>query len=410
MNRKQFALLLSLVVILGGAGYWIYRQEARTWQRSSAAADAKLLPGLPVNDVAHLRIRQGTSEVNLVRKEGLWRVRERGDYPANFQQISDWIVKASELKAVQVEEVGPTQLGRLSLLPPGEGPNTAMLVEFLDAEGKRLGGLLLGKTQTRASTAGFGGGSEDAFPAGRWVMSLASTNRAAMVSEALSHVEARPEQWINKEFFKVERPKRLKVEFPEATNSWSIQREKETDPWQLADARPGETLDASKATSATSGLSWPSFLDVLPVDTPPASVGLDHPFKVQVETFDDFTYELTISPQTNQSYYLRVAVNATLPRERAPGPDEKPEDKERLDREFKEKRDKLAEKLNREKQLEGWIYQVSTWTFDSLLKPRHEMLAQPVPTAGTQDTGADGEQMDAEAADAEAWTRIPDLD
>ncbi|MCS7091630.1 MAG: DUF4340 domain-containing protein [Verrucomicrobiota bacterium] len=415
MNRKQFALLLGLVVVLGGAGYWLYRQEIRTWRQGHSAEEAKLLPGLPINDIAHVRILQGTQELNLVKKEGLWRVRERADYPANFQQIGDWILKASELKAVQVEEVGPSQLGRLSLLPPNEGTNAAVLVEFMDAQGKRVGGLLLGKTQSRASAAGFGNAGEDSFPAGRWVMSLAATNRAVMISEALSHIEARPELWISKDFFKIERPRLIRVEFPDATNSWSIRREKETDTWQLVDAEPGQALDVSKATSATSGLSWPSFMDVLAPDTSPASVGLDRPFRVYVETFDHFTYEMTISPQTNQNYYLRVAVKADLPQERTPGADEKPEDKERLDREFKEKREKLVEKLAQERKLEGWIYQVSSWTFDSLLKPRHEMLTSSSKPAGADDQASrvESENQNGEQEgepNENVWTQVPGLE
>ncbi|NGO39139.1 DUF4340 domain-containing protein [Limisphaera ngatamarikiensis] len=411
MNRKQFLLLLGLVIVLGGAAWWLYRQEGRTWQRTGVTAQAKLLPDLPVNEVAHVRIRQGTNELNLVRKDGLWRVQERGGYPANFQQISDWIVKASELKAVQAEEVGPSQLWRLSLLPPGPETNTATLVEFLDGSGRRLGGLLLGKTQSRASATGLGGGTEDGFPAGRWVMTLSATNRALMISDPLYGIEPRPEQWISKEFFKVERPRLVRVEFPDASRSWAMRREKETDSWQLVDARPGETLDGSKATSATSGLSWPSFLDVLPPDTPPEQVGLDRPVKVYIETFDDFVYDLSLGEKTNQSYHLRLTVSANLPEQRTPAPDEKPEDKERLDREFKEKRDKLAEKLAQEKRLEGWIYQVSTWTFDSLLKPRDEMLTQPPASAGQTDAASQGGESDGSGEHTgDEWTRIPELE
>ena len=407
MNRKQLTLLLGLVVVLGGAGYWLYRQEIRSWQRTATAAGAKLLPDLPVNDVAHVRIRRETNEVNLVKKEGLWRVGERGDYPANFSQISEWILKAADLKVVQVEEVGPSQWGRLALLPPGPGTNTATLVEFLDAQGKTLAGLLLGKTQTRPTAVGGTAEGGGGFPVGRFVMSLQATGRVALVSDTLSGFEPRPEQWISKEFFRVERPRRVQVSFVDATNSWAIERETETAPWQLVDAQPGEQLDTAKATSATSGLSWPSFLDVLPKDTPPEQVGLDRPTTVTVETFDHFTYTLKVSPQTNQSYYLTVMVRADLPRERSPGENETPEDKERLDKEFKEKQQKLTEKLAQERKLEGWIYQVSTWTVDSLLKPRREML---VATSGTPaESQPEPEGSESETDEADAWTAIPEL-
>ncbi len=41
-----------------------------------------------------------------------------------------------------------------------------------------------------------------------------------------------------------------------------------------------------------------------------------------------------------------VAVTAQIPKERTPGKDEKPEDKAKLDKEFKEKQKKLEDKLS----------------------------------------------------------------
>lgn len=49
---------------------------------------------------------------------------------------------------------------------------------------------------------------------------------------------------------------------------------------------------------------------------------------------------------------------AEFPKERVAGADEKPEDKERLDKEFKEKTEKLTEKLKTEKALEGRTFLV----------------------------------------------------
>ena len=39
---------------------------------------------LPVNDVAAIVIKGGTNQLDLVRKDNLWRVKQRNDYPANF--------------------------------------------------------------------------------------------------------------------------------------------------------------------------------------------------------------------------------------------------------------------------------------------------------------------------------------
>ena len=73
---------------------------------------------------------------------------------------------------------------------------------------------------------------------------------------------------------------------------------------------------------------------------------------------------------------MMVAVTAQIPKERTPGKDEKPEDKARLDKEFKDKQKKLEDKLSQEKAYEKWVYLVSNWTVDSLLKDRAQLLVE----------------------------------
>ena len=111
-------------------------------------------------------------------------------------------------------------------------------------------------------------------------------------------------------------------------------------------------------------------------DTKPEQTGLDKPTVVTLETFDDFTYTLKLGQKTNDNLPLVLAVTAQIPKERTPGKDEKPEDKDKLDKEFKEKQKKLEEKLSQEKGYGKWIYLVSSWTVDSLLKERSQLLAE----------------------------------
>ncbi len=376
MNRKQLLTLLVLVAVIGGAGFLLFKKQAADWKGGTASGQ-KLLPDLPINDVARVVIKQGTNELNLAKKDDLWRVRERADYPANYSQISEFLIKAGDLKVVQTEAVGASQLGRLELLPPGPATNTATLVEFCDKSDKVVKGLLLGKKQMKEapqrSEMDFGGGG---WAVGRFVMVAGTSGSAAVISDALENIAPKADQWLSKDFFKVEKPKSVTVTYAEATNSWSLSREAETNDWKLADAKPEEKLDNSKASSATGGLGYPSFNDVLPASTAPASVGLDKPTVANIQTFEGFTYTLKIGEKTNDNYHVTLAVSADFPKERTPGKDEKPEDKTKLDKEFKEKTDKLAEKLAAEKKLEGWVYTVSSWTFDSLLKKRHELMVE----------------------------------
>ncbi|MCX6929331.1 MAG: DUF4340 domain-containing protein, partial [Verrucomicrobia bacterium] len=227
MNRKQLFILLVLVVVLGVAGVTIYQRNQSSWQGAGRqGAASKLLGDLPVNDVAAIVIKGGTNELDLVRKDNVWSVKQRNDYPANFSEIRSFLLKAADLKAAQTEEIGPSQLGRYKLLPPGPGTNTAVLLELRDQSGKVIKSLLLGKTHMRKSEGrpspmGEMGESEG-FPDGRYVMVGTGARTLAVISDPLSNLEAKPDQWLNKDFFKVEKIRSIAVVFPVATNSWKV--------------------------------------------------------------------------------------------------------------------------------------------------------------------------------------------
>ncbi|MEI7937786.1 MAG: DUF4340 domain-containing protein [Verrucomicrobiota bacterium] len=382
MNRKQLLILLGLVVVLGIVGLALHKRNQTSWQGSGRqGAASKLLGELPVNDVASIVIKGGTNELDLVRQDNLWRVKQRNDYPANFTEISSFLLKAADLKAIQTEEIGPSQLGRYKLLPPGLATNTAVLLELRDQGGKVIKSMLLGKTHMRKSEAqpspmGEMGGNEG-FPDGRYVMVGTGAKTLAVVSDPLSNVEAKPDAWLNKDFFKVEKIRSLAVAYPAATNSWKVTRDTETaTDWKLADAKPEEKLDSSKTSGFSYALGSPSFTDVLPADTKPEQVGLDKPTVVTIDTFDNFTYTLKLGQKTNDNLPMVVTVAAQIPKERTPGKDEKPEDKAKLDKEFKDKQKKFEDKLSQEQSYGKWTYLVSNWTVDSLLKERNQLMAE----------------------------------
>src|ERR1051325_10152022 len=117
MNRKQLVVWLVLVAVLGGAGIVLHNRQKSSWEGANPSAGKKLLGNFPINDIAHIEFKQGTNDLNLAKKDDKWCVRERNDYPANFAQISDLLIKLGDLKIVQSEAVGQSQLARLNLVP-----------------------------------------------------------------------------------------------------------------------------------------------------------------------------------------------------------------------------------------------------------------------------------------------------
>ncbi|MGC3960760.1 MAG: DUF4340 domain-containing protein [Verrucomicrobiota bacterium] len=383
MNKKQFLILVVLVVVLGFWGISRWRGQNSAWSGGGATAGKKLLGEFDINAVAQVAIKHGTNELLLAKKDETWRVTQRNDYPANFGEISAFLLKLKDLKIVQTEQVGPSQLPRLELT--ASGTNLPTVVEFRDASGKAFKTLTLGKTLVENSAASspmdeMGGGG---FPKGRYVQASGMTDSVALISDALADVAPDAGHWLNKTFFKVEKPKSISATFAEATNSWTLTRETEAGEWKLIDAKAEEKLDSSKPSGVTSPFSSPTLNDVALGLTPEQS-GLDKPTVIKISTFDGFDYTVNVGAKTNDNFLLTVAVTANLAKER-PRTDEKPEDKAKADKEFADKLKVQQEKLTTETAFGKWTYQVASWTVEPLLKKRGELLEEK--SAPTTESG-----------------------
>jgi hypothetical protein len=374
MNRKQLSILVVLAIVIGGLGFWAVNKRQESWHESSATIGQKLLPNLPVNDVSHIRIKKD-NELNLVKKDDVWTVQERGGYPANYNEISDFIIKAADFKVVQSEPIGASQLARMELEEPGKsGGKTATLLEFKGAGDKPISSVLLGKKHARKSDRPNPYGMDD-MADGRYVMRKDDTKNVLLISDPLANVEPNPDHWLNKDFFKVEKAKSIAFTSTNAASSWKLTRDTESAPWKLADAKAGELLDSNKVSSVGSTLSYPSFVDIS--TNTAADAGLDKPMTLAIETFDGFNYNIKLGKKTPENnFYTQVSVTANLPKERTPGKDEKAEDKAKLDKEFADKQKPLQEKLATEQKLDKWTYLVSSWTVEPLIRNRADLMQE----------------------------------
>lgn len=381
MNRKQLFLLVVVGLLLGGLALYFSKSRQQEFERRDVGIGEKLLGDFQPNDVAQLTLRASDGEVNLL-KQDVWVVKERGNYPASFAEISEVVRKLWELKPVQSQKVGQSQWGRLELLAPGTkdaGTNTATLLELKGKDGKAIRTVLLGKKQMRDSGGQFGG-----FPVGRWIALPDKPDTVFVVSEAFSNLEPKPENWLNKDFFKVEKLKAISLVSTNATNSWSLARTNETADWVLADRREGEDLDKGKLSSFNWAFSSPSFNDVYARDAEPVKEAFAHPTTLNLETLEGFKYAVQVGTQPDaDSFYLTVAASADLAKERTAPADEKPEDKEKAEKAWKEQQDKLKEKLKKEQALGNWVFKVSKWTVDSVLKDRAALMAEKKTDAQT---------------------------
>jgi Domain of unknown function (DUF4340) len=393
MNRKQLILLLVVLAVIGGAGLVLLNQHKESWAVHEAKMGDKVLPNFQPNDVAAIHIKGG-ADLNIVREKDVWRVKERGDYLANFGQISDLLIKLRDLKIVEAETVGSSDLARVNLDEPGKGVDSGTLVEFKDGQGKVLASLLLGKKhmrqQNESSPARLVGGDPD----GRYILLPGDPKDVLLISDALNSLQPNPRQWLNKDFFKVGKMKSISLASTNAANSWKLTRETESSPWVLIDGKPGEVLDTKKISPIVNALNLPMFVDVASTNASGNS-GWDKPMVVTIETFDHFAYALKVGAKGGgeDSYRMTVAVTADIPMERVSGKDELPDEKKKLDKEFQDNNRKLQDKLKQEQALAPWVYVVNSWIMDPMLHDRAQILQ-----GNTEEKAADAGNMSTPSA------------
>lgn len=371
MNRRHFLYLVVVLVVLGAAGFALFWQDIAAYRASGAKIGAKLLPGLKIADVAEIRLQSPKHQVTLARKEKLWVVQERGGYPASFGEISDLMIKLVELKVTQSEQVGASLLPRVELADPGAGEGGGTLIEFRDGAGKVLAGLILGKTVLKKDPLNPLPAAKDGVPAGRYVRIVGAKDTVVVVSDPLGKAVADSGKWLNKDFFKAERIRTLAAGPEGAAPHWKIARSEEWGQWKFA-AGGGE-LNPSAAVSATNRLGALSFDDVA-LDAAKEAGG--KPYLLVAETFDNLVYTVKVVRKgKSDEHYVSFTVRGEPPKSRVPEKGEKPQDKERRDKEFAESRKKLEERIAAEQALSKWTYVIGGRELEPLLKARSDMEA-----------------------------------
>ena len=373
MTRKQFFVLLAALVVLLAAGLLLMRSQQSAWKPGDSRIGQRLMPGLKLEDVATVSIRDPDATLTLARREGGWRVKERADFPADADRVRELLLRLVKLKVVQTEAVAEAQRARLQLLEPGaaqEGAGTR--IELKDGGGAVLARLLLGKKVT-AMVAGAAFGPETGVPTGRYAMTGDESGTVVLVSEALAQAEAKPGSWLSKELIRVERAKSISASGPDGKQRFAVSRDSEASDWKLAG---GGKPDPGRVQDVASALASLSLADVF-AEPAKADTGLDRAVVVKARTFDELAYTIRIGAKARDDrYYAAISASGDPPAARSAGKGESAEEKAKQDKTFEERRAKLAERLAHEKALERWTYLVPGSSIEPLLRERAQFLPE----------------------------------
>ena len=334
----------------------------------------KALPNFRFNDVAAIHVKGAGSELNVARKDGIWRVRERGDYAANYLQIKGLLMKIKDLKVLQSERIGPSQLARVNLEEPSKRPGSGTLLEFKDARGTVLDALLVGKRHLRPQTASDPFNLHGLFD-GCYVLLPSDHENVLLISDELASVVPEPGAWLSKDFFKIQNIKSISLVSSNDAKSWTLARATGSSPWILADSKTGEILNAAMASDIAEMTGFLSFVDI---SGGALSANRDSHKSMQLAmaTFDEFNYTLKIGSKIEGTYRVTGTVTANMPAERVAESRETPQETKELNEEFQARTKMLRDKLSREQALASWEYVVEPQVLEQIIRDRAQLLQE----------------------------------
>ena len=438
MKGKQLLIAVIVLVVLGALALFTSGGNQDGQSSGQSGIGSEVVTKLDPSKVTSVVITDKDGTVTLQQKDEQWSVAERDEFPAKFEDIKKLVTGSVTLKSLRTIRASKSQRGRFELIDPVvEKENSGIKIEFKGAEGAELKTILLGKKtgSQPGSNPGSPFGSNDNQ---RFVLVDGKINSIEIdFSSPLNDIAADPSEWLQKdEFIKIEKIKSVTVTQPDATNSWSLTREKEGDDMTLIDAKEDEKLDSSKGNSAGRVFGFANFDDVASKEIDPKDIGMDKAVSANIETFEGYTFAIKMSKSGEDHYMTVNAAGTRVPQDdeskarvpqpdetkpREPGKDEKPEDKERLDKEHadnlaklitdrekahkdnqaktKANRDKaFSDNLAKLKKLEGWTFKVASHTFDAIYKTRAEMMEEEKEEEAPDTTGLPGAPGDAAAA------------
>ena len=233
MHGRNLARLLAVTALL--AGVWLL-SACQQPQPGDSAAGQRLFPELEkrLNDITRIRIDHHGDSYQVARKDGQWRLPERGGYPARFEQVKPFLLGIALLEKVEPQTDKPERYARLGVQPPAVDSDNLQITLYTAAD-RRLASLIVGRVRHGL----FAGGRDGIY------VRVAEQARAWLVAGNLALPQA-PVDWVDRRIIhiKPKRVKRVTIAHPDGSRLVIEKPHPGAAGFRLVDPPAGATLKA----------------------------------------------------------------------------------------------------------------------------------------------------------------------
>lgn len=99
MNARLLGILVVALFVLGGGALWLHQRDSAA--PAVTTLGEPLLKDLQASGIASIRITEPGATITLRRDGERWVIAERGDFPADFTKVRNFVLAALALKIGQ---------------------------------------------------------------------------------------------------------------------------------------------------------------------------------------------------------------------------------------------------------------------------------------------------------------------
>jgi hypothetical protein len=327
---------------------------------AGGAAGAKIFPTL-VSDASRIgtiEVRQSENTVVLERAGGSWNLKNRSNYPADPIKVRTLLVGLAEAELVETKTRRPDRYAALELEDPADKSAKSRSVRLLDAKGKLMGEVVIGKKRLDLLGTGKSGtyvrkpGDPQTWLANAeldapvavkdWIKTSVFTTDAAKISRVTIEIPGEQALRIERQAGPAKDDKASKQSMPPDPAAGKLQ-------FSDFPAADEKLKDAGAAEGIARALASIDIEDVRKLDAPPPAAGAS---TVRIEVTDGPVTTLRLR-KDGDDHWLTIA---------AAGEGEAK---------------KSADEINQRTQ--GWEFKIPAYKADLVLKKRADLIEAPPP-------------------------------